>query len=104
MVERTVVVGIGGADQGEVVLLGDGEADARVGQLEDIGVMVVEQLGHDDMRSAHRGGCGSAGSTPASRATLLGRRAAGIDQRARAVKVPAAVSTIHMLAFAPGGR
>ena len=42
-------IDIGGADQRELALVGDGKHDAAVGVLEDIGIVVVEQLRHDDV-------------------------------------------------------
>ena len=44
-----VVLDVGGADQREVALVGDGEDDALVGVLEDVGVVVLEQPRHDDV-------------------------------------------------------
>src|SRR5947208_14662174 len=39
---------IGGADQGEILLIGDGEADAPVGVLKNIAaVMIIELVDHD---------------------------------------------------------
>ncbi len=35
-------------------LIGNGEDDAAVGRLENIGAVVVEQLAHDDMAAAHQ--------------------------------------------------
>ena len=44
-----VEVLVGGADQGEVLLVGDGEADAPVGILEDVGAVVIEEPVDDDV-------------------------------------------------------
>ncbi|PMQ07677.1 hypothetical protein JaAD80_27920 [Janthinobacterium sp. AD80] len=38
-----------GADQGKVVLVGDGEDDALVGILENVGMRMLEQARHDDV-------------------------------------------------------
>lgn len=43
------IVAVGGADQCEVALVGDGEDDAVVGVLKEIGSHIVELLFHDDM-------------------------------------------------------
>jgi hypothetical protein len=48
------VVAVGGADQGEVGLVGDGEDDAPVAALEDVGAVVVEQPARDDVAAAHQ--------------------------------------------------
>ena len=40
---------VGGADQREVALVGNGEADAAVGILENIGAIVIEQPIDDDV-------------------------------------------------------
>ena len=45
------IVEIGGADEGEVVLVGDCEDDAPVGILEDIAAVVIVELAHDDVRA-----------------------------------------------------
>ena len=52
-----VVVLVGGADQGEIALVRNGENHAAVPALEDVGVVVPEQLWHDDVAAldeAHR--------------------------------------------------
>src|SRR3546814_1289668 len=43
---------VGRPDQREIAFIGDREKDASVGQLEEIGIVVVEQFAHDDMRPA----------------------------------------------------
>ena len=49
-VRRVVLeLDIGGADQGEVALVGDRENDAAVSALEDVGMVVLEELAHDDV-------------------------------------------------------
>ncbi|KAK0329722.1 hypothetical protein LTR94_035597, partial [Friedmanniomyces endolithicus] len=54
MVQPTLMIPVGRADQGEVALIGNGEEDPAVGQLEEIGMIVIEQARHDDVRSAHQ--------------------------------------------------
>ena len=44
-----MIVEVGGADQREVVLVGDGEEDAAVGVLEDVAAVVLVQPRHDDV-------------------------------------------------------
>ena len=44
-----MLLDVGGADQREVVLVGDREDDPLVGVLEDVGVVVLEQARHDDV-------------------------------------------------------
>ena len=75
------MVAVGGADQGEVFLVRQGEADARVGQLEDIGEGVIEQLAGDDVRSAHPADM-ELGLFSRKPRDIVRPRAAGIDQRA----------------------
>src|SRR5439155_20165837 len=40
---------VGGADEGELALVGNGEDDAPVGVLKDVGAVVLEQTPHDDV-------------------------------------------------------
>ena len=49
-----VLLDVGGAHQGEVAFVGDGEDDALVGVLEDVGVVVLEELLHDDVAALHQ--------------------------------------------------
>lgn len=44
-----LVLAIGGADHGEAVQIGDGEDDAAVFVLQDVGVLAFVQLRHDDV-------------------------------------------------------
>ena len=44
-----LVLAIGGADHGETVQIGDGEDDAAVFVLQDVGVLAFVQLRHDDV-------------------------------------------------------
>ena len=75
------MVGIGGADQREVLLVGDCEEDPPVGQLEEVGEGVVVKFFHDDVAAAHQ-------PHPALRAfarpveQVEHRGAGGIDHRA----------------------
>jgi hypothetical protein len=48
-----VEIAIGRADQREIVEIGNGEDDAAVAGLENIGESVVEQFAHDDMCALH---------------------------------------------------
>ncbi len=48
------IILIGGADQREVVLVRDGEADPAVGVLEDVAAVVPEQPPHHDVASFHK--------------------------------------------------
>ena len=48
-----VIVLIGGADEGEILFVGNGENDAAIGVLEEVGARIVELLLHDDMAALH---------------------------------------------------
>ncbi len=48
------MVAVGRADQGEIALIGDREENPAIGELEEIGVRVVEQLADHDVRTAHQ--------------------------------------------------
>ena len=49
-----VVIAVGGADQREIVLVGNGENDAAVGVLEDVGAVVIVKFPHHDMAALHQ--------------------------------------------------
>ena len=49
-----MIILIGRADQGEILLVGDGEEDAAVGVLEEIAALVIVELGHHDVRALHQ--------------------------------------------------
>ena len=44
---------VGGADQGELVFVGDGEDDPTIFVLENIGPLMVKQFFDDDMTALH---------------------------------------------------
>ncbi len=48
------VIAIGGADQREILLIGNGEDDAVVGVLEEIGARPLELLLDDDVAALHQ--------------------------------------------------
>ena len=48
------MIDVGRADQREVLLVGDRKEDPPVGQLEEIGIVVLEQPPHDNMRPAYQ--------------------------------------------------
>ena len=77
------VLDVGGADQGEVLLVGNGEQDAAVGVLEDVGVIALEGLAHDDVRAAHQPQLGGLVGAHDLRVDLRGPGAGGVDQRPR---------------------
>jgi hypothetical protein len=47
-------IDVGGADQREVILVGNRKDDAPVGILEDVGEVVIEELRHHDVRALHQ--------------------------------------------------
>src|SRR3546814_19255790 len=54
MVESTMMVAVGGADQREVPFIGNGEEYAVIGKLEEISEVMIEQTRHDDVRSTDK--------------------------------------------------
>ena len=54
VVERTFVIGIGRADKGEIILIGNGEEDPAIGVLAEIRLRRIEHFAHNDMRPAHK--------------------------------------------------
>ena len=48
------VVDIGSADEREILLVGNGEDDTAVAVLEDVSIVVVKQLRHDDVATLHQ--------------------------------------------------
>ncbi len=77
------VLDVGGADQGEVLLVGNGEQDAAVGVLEDVGVVALEGLAHNDVRAAHQSQLGGLVGAHDLRIHLRGPWTGGVDQRPR---------------------
>ena len=53
IVDRPLMVGVGGADQCEIILIGNGKEDAAVGVLAEIGLRRFEQLADHDVRSSY---------------------------------------------------
>ena len=88
---------VGGADQREALFVGDGEDDALVGVLEDVGVVVFEAARHDDVAALHQAQA-LGGQRFAARwlrhlaQEALGPRAGGVDQRARLHRALAAIA------------
>ena len=48
------MVGIGGADQREIVFIGNSEENTSVGILAEIGLGGIEHFTHDNVRSPHQ--------------------------------------------------
>ena len=95
------MIGIGRADQGEIVLVGNREDDPRIGLLEQIGIGVVEQFRHHDMRSAHPAQA-MGGGDPGEPVDIVGGRPARIDDRARGEALAFRLDPPHPV-LAPGG-
>src|SRR3546814_1342575 len=83
------MVGVSGADQREIAFIGNGEEDAPVGKLEEIGIIMVEQLAHDDMRSAHQPHL-IVGRRGGAMKHVEHRRPRGVDQAASGEAIGAA--------------
>ena len=80
-----VVLDVGRADQREVALVRNREDDPLVGVLEDVGVVVVEQLRHDDVAAldqAQRLAARQVRRAPSRNSAAHGP--GGVDERARA--------------------
>ena len=82
-----MIVFIGGADQREVLLVGNGKADAPVGVLEDVAAVVVVELVDDDVAALDQ--ADAVGRVHADdRAEHLAHPGpAGVDQKLRAATV-----------------
>ena len=93
--DRTVVLDVGGADQREVVLVRDREDDALVGVLEDVGMVVLEQPGHDDVAALDQPQRLGARHVRMLAQELRGPWAGGIDQRARRDLSPFAARVVE---------
>ena len=85
------------ADQREVVLVGDGEDDAAVLILEDVGLAVVEQPAHDDVAALHEPHARGGVRRDAARHHGGHERTAGIDEGARLCGLPAARDRVAQL-------
>src|SRR3569832_2588982 len=89
-----VVVLIGGADQREVILIGNDEDDAAVAVLEHVGAVVIVELAHHDVRSLHEPHFRPRVDARSRRQHLFAPWAAGVDQHARADHRALAASSI----------
>ena len=85
---RALMILVGGADQGEILLIGHGKDDPPIGALEEIAAIVVIKLARHDVAAAHQ-------PHPFGRIDprhvadhVFDPRPAGIDQGAGAIVVP----------------
>jgi DNA-directed RNA polymerase subunit K/omega len=99
---------IGGADQGEIGLVGDREDDPPVGALEEVALVVIVELARHDMAAAHEADLlgrvlpgdvlmmspthGPPALTSA-RAVISSARAVALDRHAPEVAVPRGADT-----------
>ena len=97
---------VGGADQGEVAFVGNGEDDAAVAVLEEIAAIVVVEAAHHHVRALDE-----ADARPAAAGDDLGQDpldpgAGGIDQGTGANRAATAVAVLerHRPAFGGAGR
>ena len=90
--DGAVVLDVGGADQREVVFVGDRKDDALVGVLEDVGMVVLEHLLDDDVRALDEPQALAALQVRLLLEELRRPRAGGIDQRTRLHRLQRAVS------------
>ena len=81
--DLAVVFHIGGADQRELAFVGNGEDDALVGVLEDVGMVVLEQLLHHHMAALDQAQRLALGRVGLLAEELRRPRPGGIDQRPR---------------------
>ena len=79
-----MIVAIGGADQREIILIGNDEDDAAVGVLEHVGAVVLVELAHHDVRALHQPHLGARVDAGAGAQHVLDPGPAGIDQHAGA--------------------
>ena len=91
-VDGPSVLDVGGADEREVALVGNRKDDAPVGVLEDVGVVVVEHLGHDDMTALHQPQRLALRHMRVLGQELCGPGAGGIHQRPRVQRMRHAAS------------
>ena len=77
-----IVIAIGGADQREIVLVGNHKDDAAVAVLKHVGAVMRIEFRHHDMGALHQPHLGLGVDAGAGRQHLLDPRSAGIDQRA----------------------
>ncbi len=83
LLRRTVIGDVGGADQGQIALIGIDEDQALVGVLEDIGVLPLPELAGDDVAALDQADMALAGHTLDLAEHPLDPGAGGVDQRAR---------------------
>ena len=78
------MVGISGANQGEVILIRDGEENATIGILAEISLRRIKHLAHDDVRSSHQtdGFAGFAVMPCRAREQVQNRRSCCVRDRA----------------------
>ena len=79
---RAVMVLVGGADQVEILLIGDGENDPPVAALKEIAAVVIVKLRHHDMTAAHQPHPLGRGDMGDIADHILDPGTAGIDKRA----------------------
>src|SRR3546814_20376681 len=75
-----VEVDVGGADEGEIVLVGNRKDDAPVGVLEDVGKGVLEEPRHNDVGALHQAQRQALAEAGALLDELRGPRAGGGQQ------------------------
>ena len=77
------IVLVGRADQRELVLVGDGEDDAPVAVLEEIGARIVEFLRDDDVAALHQPDIVDVVLADRARQHVVDPRTGGIDDQPR---------------------
>ncbi|MCW0423200.1 hypothetical protein NB713_001143 [Xanthomonas sacchari] len=91
-----VVVDVGGADQGVVLLVRNGENDAPVRLLEDVGMVVLEQPRHHDVAALDQAQRVVVADVRHLVQELHRPRSGGVDQRPRAQFLAAAVGVLQL--------
>ena len=89
-----------GADEGLVTFISDGEHDPPVGLLQHIGLVMVEQSGHDDVTALDQPHATARIGT-GQRQRFGNPRAGGIDEVARFYRAPVGQVGTPDIAFAP---
>ncbi|MCY1398690.1 hypothetical protein D9M71_137260 [compost metagenome] len=91
-----MVVAVGGADQGEAFQVGNGEDDAAVLVLQDVGMLAVVQARHDQVAALHQADVPGRGVFQVVAQEAADPGTGGIDQRMGADRVQAAVVALQV--------
>ncbi|MNE44950.1 hypothetical protein D3C80_1392140 [compost metagenome] len=91
-----VVLAVGGADQGEAFQVGDGEDDAAILVLQDVGLLAVVQARHDDVAALDQANAVGRLLLEVMLDEACHPGASGVDQGAGADRQQAAVGALQV--------